>query len=87
MRSHGNPAARLGSAIRLQRKALGVTQKQVALLAGCGPDFIYDLEIRKPTLRLDKVLQVLGVLGLELVVRRGKLGLVIDAALDGSERK
>jgi y4mF family transcriptional regulator len=81
MQSHGNPAKTLARAIRAQRKSLRITQKQVALLAGCGPDFIYDLENGKPTLRFDKVLQVLSVIGLELVVRRGKQGVAVDEAL------
>src|SRR5437899_711345 len=90
MRSHGKhgPVARLARAIRARRKSLKTTQKEVALLANCGPDFLYDLENGKSTLRLDKVLEVMNVLGLELVVRRGKDGIVIDAALspegDGS---
>ena len=36
----------------------------LAALAGCGPDFLYDLERGKPTVRLDKLVPVLGALGL-----------------------
>ena len=49
-----------------------------AALAGCGPVFIYDLESAKTTLRLDKLLDVLDVLGLELVLRRGNARLRVD---------
>lgn len=83
MRSKGNRTeaagvAALASAVRGRRKELGVTQIELARLAGCGPVFIYDLEGAKRTLRLDKVLDVLGVLGLELVLREGKRRLRVE---------
>ena len=79
MRSKGRgPQAALAEAVRARRKALGVTQIELAELAGCGPVFIYDLEAGKPTLRLDKLLDVLDVLGLEIVVRAGKSRLRVE---------
>lgn len=66
------PAA-LGEAVRSRRKQLGLTQLELSALAGCGPVFVYDLESgRKATLRLDKLLDVLGVLGLQLALEAGK---------------
>ena len=56
----------LATVVRRRRKSLRLTQLELAELAGCGPDFLYDLERAKPTLRLDKVLEVLRVLGLRL---------------------
>jgi len=64
----------LAAAVRARRKALGVTQIELARLAGCGPVFVYALESGKKTLRLDKLLDVLEVLGLEIVVRAGRGG-------------
>ena len=64
--------AALARAIRARRKALRLTQIDLSRLAGCGPDFVYDLEVGKTTLRLDKLLDVMMVLGLELVVSQGK---------------
>ena len=49
---------------RERRKALGLTQRDAAALAQCHYVFVNDLEQGKPTLRLDKVLDVLGALGL-----------------------
>lgn len=64
---------RLAERVRERRKVLRLTQVDVATLSGCGPDFLYDLERAKPTLRLDKLLAVLDVLGLELqVTARGQ---------------
>jgi len=59
----------LGAAIRAARKRAGLEQKDAAGLAGVGLRFLSDLERGKPTVRMDKVLQVLDVLGLELSVR------------------
>lgn len=67
-----NAGQELAEAVRSRRKALGVTQLELSRLAGCGPVFLYALENGKGTLRLDKLLDVLAVLGLELVLRQGK---------------
>lgn len=53
----------LGEAVRSARKALGLTQPQLALAAGVGVRFIVDLETGKPTVRLENVLRVLQALG------------------------
>jgi y4mF family transcriptional regulator len=53
----------LGEALRNARKRLGLTQPQLALVAGVGIRFIVDLEGGKTTVRLDSVLRVIEVLG------------------------
>jgi y4mF family transcriptional regulator len=78
---HAARTAALGRAIRARRKALRLTQIDLSKLAGCGPDFVYDVEAGKTSLRLDKLLDVLGILGLELVVEQGKNGLRIAPPL------
>lgn len=60
----------LGHLIRLQRKKLALNQLDIAGLGNTGNRFIVDLEKGKPTVQLQKVLDVLDLLGLELVVRR-----------------
>ena len=70
-------AHRLGTAIRRRRKELALTQQQLADFAGCGLAFLYDLERGKRSVRLDKVLAVLDVLGLELRVDEGRGGIEI----------
>ncbi len=65
-------AAQIGATVRGRRKLLRLTQKQLAELASCGPDFLYDLERGKPTVQLGKLVAVLDALGLKLeVVRAG----------------
>lgn len=72
---------RLGAAVRARRRALRLNQAELANLAGVGPAFLYELEHGKPTLRIDKVLAVFTVLGLELHVRDGKQLLSVASEL------
>lgn len=56
--------------IKAKRKNLGLTQIILAEKAGVGLRFVRDLEQGKPTLRLDKVNQVLDLFGSEVGVIR-----------------
>lgn len=91
MRSDGksllDPAAattRLAHAIRQRRRQLQLKQAELASLAGVGLAFLYELEHGKATVRIDKLLAVLDVLGLELHVREGKTQLSVAETLGGS---
>ena len=53
----------LGAALRVTRKALGLTQADLALAAGVGLRFVVELEAGKPTVRLELVLRVIDALG------------------------
>ena len=59
-------AAALGQAARAQRLRLGMTQAEVALVAGVGVRFSGELEAGKPTLQLERAVRVVGALGFEL---------------------
>lgn len=61
----------LARAVRDRRSELGLTQTELADLAGASRRFVHALEAGKPTLRLDKVLDVFRVVGLDLVVAPG----------------
>jgi HTH-type transcriptional regulator / antitoxin HipB len=52
--------------VRARRKDLGLTQAEVAELAGVSERFVMELEQGKPTVRLDKLTAVLGAMGLTL---------------------
>jgi y4mF family transcriptional regulator len=65
-------AARLGEAVRRRRTELGLRQTDLAELGGCSQRFVHTVEQGKPTLRLDKLLDVLEVLGLGLSVVPGR---------------
>lgn len=57
----------LGQSIRLARKRQGLTQAELAGLAGVGPRFVSDVENGKVTVQLGLVLHLLNLVGLELV--------------------
>lgn len=71
----------LGAAIKKNRQMLGLTQKQLADFAQCGVAFIYLVESGKPTVRIDKLLDVLSILGLELKLEMGKGRLTVEETL------
>lgn len=52
--------------MRRARKAAGLRQDDLAGLAGVGTRFLVELEAGKPTMRLDKLLAVLGTIGIDL---------------------
>ncbi|MBU6259149.1 MAG: helix-turn-helix transcriptional regulator [Burkholderiales bacterium] len=62
-------AAELGAAVRARRKRLALKQLDIAGMGNTGNRFIVDLEGGKPTVQLQKVLDILDLLGLELVLR------------------
>jgi len=70
----------LQDAVRARRKSLGLRQAELADLAGCSQRFVHTLENGKASLRLDKVLDVLEVLGLDLVVApgQGRIGALVE---------
>jgi len=63
-------AQELGLLIQQTRKRQRLTQRDVAGLAGAGSRFMVELEHGKPTIQLQKALDVLALLGLEVVIRK-----------------
>lgn len=63
-------APMIGAVVRQTRREHGLTQSQLAGLAGTGLRFVSELERGKPSVALDKMLAVLAVLGLQLTVTR-----------------
>lgn len=61
--------AELGQLARERRQQIALTQLDVAGLSNTGNRFIVELEQGKPTLQMQKVLDVLNLLGLEVVIR------------------
>ena len=61
-------SSQLAQAVRAARERLDLTQAQLAKRSRVGLKFLYELETGKDTLRSDKVLDVLDILGLALVL-------------------
>ncbi|RYF58533.1 MAG: transcriptional regulator [Comamonadaceae bacterium] len=60
----------IGIAVRARRHRLALTQAAVAGLGNTGNRFVVDLENGKPTVQLQKVIDLMDLLGLELIVRQ-----------------
>jgi HTH-type transcriptional regulator / antitoxin HipB len=58
----------IGKMVRETRKAMGVTQKALALTSGTGLRFIVELERGKATAEIGKVLTILKTLGIQLTL-------------------
>lgn len=58
----------LSEYLKQKRKVLNLTQEDLALKAGVGLRVVREMEQGKPTLRMDKVNQVLMLFGAELGV-------------------
>ncbi len=65
----------IGSFVREKRRALNLTQTQLADRAGVGLNFVYQLEKNKATVQLDCTRQVLRALGFDLTVEAAPLSL------------
>lgn len=59
-------ASQFGAAVASARKALGLTQRELALAINSGERFIVDLEAGKPTAQLGKALAAAKAVGLGL---------------------
>ena len=62
-------AGKLGAALRRSRKALGLTQADLALAAGVGLRFVWEVEAGKASVQLEQLLRVIDALGGTLLLR------------------
>jgi HTH-type transcriptional regulator/antitoxin HipB len=58
----------LNTIIRFHRQQSGLTQRDLADLAGVGKTAVFDLEKGKPTVRLDTLLKVCHALNIQLTL-------------------
>ncbi len=56
----------IGEIIRFHRKKAGLTQKQLASLAGVGKTVVFDIEQGKRSVRMNTLLAVASVLNIKL---------------------
>jgi HTH-type transcriptional regulator/antitoxin HipB len=84
--TEGRSMAHLAHTVRSRRKALGLRQAELADLAGCSERFVHTVENGKMSLRLDKLLDTLRVLGLDLVVVLGRAEGGVSGSVRDGER-
>ena len=65
-----NDSIALGEAIRERRKELNYTQAYLAEFTGLSVTFISDVERGKKTAEIEKILQLLHILGMDILVER-----------------
>ncbi len=66
----------LGDAIEAERKRRKLTQGQLADLSDTSINFISQIERGKKTAQIGKVIDVLQILGMQLVIEKGSAGVV-----------
>lgn len=66
----------LGLAIEAERKRRRLTQTQLADLTHTSINFVSQVERGKKTAQIGKVLDILQILGLQLVIEKGSAGVV-----------
>ena len=66
----------LGEAIAAERKRRKLTQSQLATLSNTSINFISQIERGKKTAQIGKVIDVLQILGMQLVIQKGTAGVV-----------
>lgn len=60
----------LGNFVRQYRQSQKMSQADIVGLANIGNRFMVDLEKGKPTIQLQKVLDVIDLLGLEIIIQK-----------------
>lgn len=61
-----NKIDEIGNIVRFHRKKAGLSQKQLANLAGVGKTAVFDIEKRKNTIRFKTLLAVISILNIRL---------------------
>ena len=61
-----NPIDKIGDIVRLHRKRAGLTQMELAILAGIGKTAVFDVEKGKQTVRLNILTAILDVLNIRI---------------------
>ena len=74
-------STKLGTTIRRERRSRSISQKELGDLAGTGLNFVSQVERGKETIRFDKLIAILRVLGLEIVLSRGNEGFAVAKEL------
>ena len=60
----------LGKAIRDRRRELGYTQAFLASYAGVSASFLSELENGKETIQAGKMMEIIGLLGMDICIRK-----------------
>jgi y4mF family transcriptional regulator len=59
----------IGASVRFHRRKAGLTQAELAKMAGVGKASVFDVEKGKETVQLDTLLKIFSVLNMELDIK------------------
>ncbi len=59
----------IGETVRFHRKKSGLTQKELALMAGVGKTVVFDVEKGKETVQINSILKILSVLNIKVELK------------------
>lgn len=68
----------LGKALKERRKSLGITQKELALVANVSVSLLSQIEAGKITTRISKLLDVLTMVELQFTLENGKNRIIVN---------
>ncbi len=74
----------IARAVRFHRKESGLTQLELANLAGVGKTVVYDLEKGKETIRVSTLLKILEALNIQIKLESPLMGLYREMNDEGS---
>ncbi len=74
----------IARAVRFHRKESGLTQLELANLAGVGKTVVYDLEKGKETIRVSTLLNILEALNIQVKLESPLMGLYREMNDEGS---
>ena len=60
---------RIGSIVRFHRRKAGLTQAELARMAGVGKASVFDVEKGKETVQLDTLSKIFSILNMELDIK------------------
>jgi HTH-type transcriptional regulator / antitoxin HipB len=60
---------RIGSIVRFHRRIAGLTQAELARMAGVGKASVFDVEKGKETVQLDTLLKIFSILNMKLDIK------------------
>ncbi len=60
--------ANIAEIVRQHRKAAGLSQRELAELAGIGKTVVFDVEHAKPTVQLNTLLKIFNTLNIQLTL-------------------
>lgn len=75
----------LGRTIREERKRQGLTQDELAQLAGVGINFVSQIERGKPTAEIGKAFALLRMLGITVIAERRREWKRISRSIESGE--